>query len=218
MADTYKIKNPRPLFRRNLRIAPAHPRGDRILVRELAPESVTEGGIALADEGRQRCMAGNIIAAGERALDIMYDGGDEIGDLILYAKYAGVVQEWQHIVGPDDPKCDHSGRRDIVVPPSETLDALRGKESPAEMKSRTERERKWAIAGGAHDNVSLRECGACGTLVLSERLIVMNVEDILMNVDAQERIEAGTMVVIRGKTADKQTQHVIERKTIKEAA
>lgn len=213
----FKVKNPRPLFRRSLRQAPGHPRGERILVRELPPESVTEGGIELADEGRQRCMAGHIVSAGEKALDIMYDGGDEVGDLILYAKYAGVVQEWQHIVGPDVLTCAHDGARDMVTPPSGTLDALRRDETKAEKKAREERDRKWQVAGGHHDNISLRECRGCGTLIVSERLIVMNVEDILMNVDAQERIEAGQMVVIRGETAEGQTQHVLERK-MKEAA
>src|SRR5688500_9582176 len=109
MAEIFRIKNPRALFRRNLRKAPAHPRGDRILVRELPPESVTEGGIALADEGKERFMAGVVIAAGDQAADTMYDGGDELGDLIMYAKYAGVVQEWQHIVGDDDASCEHDG-------------------------------------------------------------------------------------------------------------
>lgn len=213
MADKFKIKNPKALFRRSLRKAPAHPRGDRILVRELPPESVTEGGIALAEEGKERFMAGVVIAAGDQAADAMYDGGDELGDLIMYAKYAGVVQEWQHIVGPDDPTCEHDGGRDHIAKPSATLDGLRTNESAADKKTREARERKWEIAGGAHDNITLRECRACGTLIVSERMIVMSVDDIHLNVDLQERLESGEMVRFRGETDDGKTRHYIVRTT-----
>lgn len=207
MSDTFRIKKPRPLFRRHLRQAPAHPRGDRILVRELPPESVTEGNIQLADEGKERFMAGHLVAAGDQAADKLYDGGDEIGDLIMYAKYAGVVNEWQHIVGDDDLKCEHDGNRLIVPMPSATLDALRGgrdKEALANAK-------KWEIAGGPNDNVTLRECVECGTLIASERMIVMSVDDIHLNVDLQERIEAGEVARYRGITDDERTRFYIKR-------
>src|SRR3954468_18065780 len=102
MADTFKIKRPQAVFRRQLRLAPAHPRGDRILVRAQAPESVSEGGIFLADKAKERPMVGWIVTAGLKALDVMYDNDDQVGDMILYAKYAGCVEDWQHIVGPDD--------------------------------------------------------------------------------------------------------------------
>jgi hypothetical protein len=52
-------------------------------------------------------------------------------------------------------------------------------------------------------------------------MIVMSVDDIMLNVDAQERIESGVMSIIRGVTDDGRTQHVIRRndqQTKKEAA
>lgn len=211
MADVFKIKNPRPLFRRILRQAPAHPAGERILVRELPPESVTEGGIALAEQGKERMMAGIIVTAGDQAADIMYDGGHELRDLIMYAKYAGVVQEWQHIVGDDDLRCAHDGGRDQVPAPSPTLEGLRASETAMERKERETRARKWEIAGGAHDNVTLRECRACGTLILSERMILMSVQDIHLNVDLQERLETGAMIRYRGVDSDGRTRHYIKR-------
>lgn len=217
MAEAFNVKNPRPLFRRNLREAPAAPRGERILVRETPPESVSEGGLATPDDAKMRCMSGHIVAAGLKARDVMHDADDRIGDLVLYTKYAGVVHDWQHIVGEDVLTCAHDGARDRIPEPS-VLDALRKDESKAEKKEREDRARKWETAGGYHDNITLRECRACGTLIVSERLIVMSVDDITMNVDAQERIEAGETAVVRGETADGQTQHVVERRKLKEAA
>ena len=211
MAEIFRIKHPKALFRRNLRKAPAHPMGDRILVRELPPESVTEGGVDLAEEGKVRYMAGVIVAAGDEAADKLYDLGGEIGDLFMYARYAGVVQEWQHIVGVDDPDCAHDGGRDHVSKPDATLDGLRGNESAKERKARADRDRKWEIAGGAHDNVTLKECRECGTLIASERMIVMSVNDIQLNVDLQERFESGVMVRYRGINSEGKTSHYIKR-------
>lgn len=184
------VKNPRPLFRRNLRMAPGHPRGDRIIVREFPVESTTEGGLALADTAKERYMAGTIVAAGDQAADAMWDGGDLIGDEIWYAKYAGVIQEWQHIAGKDDLNCAHDGSWDYV---------------PAEDKRWLETEFV------PNENTKLRACRTCGTLKVSERVIVMAVSDIHVNVDLQCRLEAGTMRRVRGHTADLKTKYFIER-------
>jgi co-chaperonin GroES (HSP10) len=218
MADTFKIKKPQAVFRRHLRLAPAHPRGDRILVREMPAESVSEGGLHKAEKAIERLFGGWIVAAGDKALDVMYDGGDEIGDMILYAKYAGVVNEWKHIVGRDDLSCAHDGNKLYVAKPDAGFAGLRGERDPVV-------EKKWALVeGGATENVTLQECVACGTLFATERLIVMSVDDIMLNIDTQERIEAGEMTIVRGTldgTPDTQTQHVIrrsEKKTKKEAA
>jgi co-chaperonin GroES (HSP10) len=213
MADTFKIKKPQAVFRRNLRRAPAHPRGDRILVREMPAESVSEGGIHKAEKAIERLFGGWIVSAGDKALDVMYDGGDEIGDMILYAKYAGVVNEWKHIVGPDDPKCAHDGNQLRVAPPNAGFAGFRdrSKESAADRRDRDERERKWShVEGGPTENVVLQEC-VCGTLFVNERVIVMSVDDIMLNIDAQERIEAGEMTIVRGEDPDGRTCHVIRR-------
>lgn len=214
MADTFKIKKAKSVFRRALRTAPAHPRGDRILVRAQAPESESEGGIAYAEKAKERPMVGWIVTAGLKALDVMYDNDDQIGDMILYAKYAGCVEDWKHIVGPDDVKCPHDGAKDYVPQPSAVLEGLGSKRDPAV-------DRKWAcVPGGPTDNVTLQECRACGTLIVTERMIVMNVEDIMLNIDSQERLESGEISIVRGVDPDGRTQHVIERakQTKKEAA
>jgi chaperonin GroES len=201
----YIIKTPKPIFRRNLRHAPAHPIDDRILVRENKPESETKSGIKLPDSAVERCMDGILIAAGDAAADYLYDRGIEIGDVILYAKYAGVVDRWQHVVGPDDPKCEHDGAWESLPRPSDTLTALRGSD-----KETIALKRKWDVAGGNNENIDLKECRACGTLIASERHIVMSCKDVLMSVDLQERLETGVMSRYRGD-ADGKPRHYIKR-------
>ncbi len=204
MSDVFTIKKPPAIFRRNLKLAPAHPRGKRILVRELPPEGESKGGIKLANEAIERLFAGVIVAAGDQAADVMYDGGDELGDLILYAKYAGVIEAWKHILGKDDPKCEHDGAWDYVAKPDQTLEGLGSKRDLTA-------EKKWAmVPGGPTENNKLQECRACGTLILTERVIVMSVDDMLLNVDAQERFESGVMVRYRGE-CDGKTAHYIVR-------
>jgi chaperonin GroES len=205
---TYNIKKPQPIFRRNLRTAPAHPIDDRILVRENAPESVTQTGIAVPDSAKERAMNGVLIAVGDTAADYLYDRGIEVGDVVLYAKYAGVVEEWQHIVGPDDTDCEHDGAWDHVPRPSGTLDALRGGKD----KDAIAAAKKWEMAGGNNENIELRECRACGTLRATERMIVMSCKDVLMDVDLQERLETGVMARYRGISEDTgQTRFYIRR-------
>lgn len=206
----YIIKNPRPIFRRNLRRAPAHPIDDRILVRENKPESTTASGLAIPDSAKERCMNGVLIAAGDAAADYFYDRGIELGDVILYAKYAGVVDKWNHIVGPDDPKCDHDGAWDKLARPSGTLDALRGGVS----KEAAALRKKWDVAGGENENIDLYECRACETLIAEERHIVMSCKDVLMSVDLQERLERGLMSRYRGK-ADNDDGSTVPRFYIK---
>ncbi len=191
----YIVKNPRPIFRRNLHLAPAHPLDDRVLVRENKPESVTESGLALPDNAVERCMNGVLIAVGDAAADYLYDRGIELGDVVLYAKYAGTVDQWQHVVGPDDKKCDHSGAWDTIPPTSATLDAIRGGADKESMI----RARKWHCAGGPNENVTLKECRACATLIATERHIIMSCKDVLASVDLQERLETGVMTRYRGE-------------------
>lgn len=198
------IKNPGAIFRRHLRLAPGHPLGERVLVRELPPAGVTEGGIAMAEEAMERLFAGEIVAAGDQAADVMYDAGQEIGDTILYAKYAGLIEDWRHIVGNDDPKCQHDGAWDRVPKRSATLAALGAKADLAA-------EKKWMLAGGESENRTLRECRACGTLMISDRVLVMSIDDIIMNVDLQERLESGAMKRVFNRTAEGKTRHELVR-------
>lgn len=186
----FKVKNPKPLFRRGLRRAPGHPLGERVLVREFPPESESEGGIAIAEKAKTRYMAGQLVAVGDQAADRLYDVGVEIGDEIWYAQYAGVVQEWQHIVGKDNADCPHDGVWDLIP----VTDA-----------------KKWATVGGKNDNINLRECRSCGTLKAAERLIVMAYDDVHLDVDLEERLESGTFRRRRDVTDEGRTRYTLVR-------
>jgi co-chaperonin GroES (HSP10) len=185
-----EIRKPRPLFRRELRDGPAHPLGERVLVREFPIEGKTEGGLELADVAKERYFGGTLIAAGDQAADKLYDLGVEIGDEIWYGKYAGLVQEWQHIAGADNPKCPHDGSWDYVA-----------KTDP-----------RWKKIGiEPDDNVTLRACAACETLKVTERVIALAVDDLCLNVDLQARLESGEMQRERQETEDGRTRYVILR-------
>jgi co-chaperonin GroES (HSP10) len=187
---TYEIKHARPLFRRKLHQAPAHPLGERVLVWEYPPESRTEGGIEVAEKHQKKYMAGVLIAAGDQAADKLYDMGAEIGDEVWYAQYAGLVEAWQHIVGKDDADCPHDSAWDFV--PSD--------------------DKRWAPHGGPNSNRSLRACRSCGTLKLTETVIVMDVADLCLNVNVQERLEGGELVRKRGVGPDGRTLYHLERR------
>ena len=68
------------------------PLADRILVKPLAKEEVTRGGIVLPDTVKEKPQEGEVMAVGPgkrtdkgeiMALDI------KVGDIVLYAKYGG---------------------------------------------------------------------------------------------------------------------------------
>lgn len=203
---TYNIKTAQPVFRRGLRLAPAHPIDDRILVRENKPKTKTEAGLHIPDSAADRCMNGWIVAVGDAAADYFYDRGIELNDMVHYAKYAGVVEAWPHIVGKDDESCPHEGVWDRIPTPSVTLDVLSGHD-----KQVKEILAKWAHVGGVNENIELRECRACRTLQATERVIVMSCKDVLMSIDLQERLETGVMARYRGVDADGRTRFYIKR-------
>ena len=68
------------------------PLGGRVLVRVIAYEEVTRGGIVLPDSAKEKPQQGEVIAVGPgRILD---DGSRapmdvKVGDVVIYAKYAG---------------------------------------------------------------------------------------------------------------------------------
>ena len=68
------------------------PLADRILVKPLAKEEVTRGGIVLPDTVKEKPQEGEVVAVGPGkrsdkgevvALDV------KVGDVVLYAKYGG---------------------------------------------------------------------------------------------------------------------------------
>lgn len=68
------------------------PLGDRVLVKPRAREEVTKSGIVLPDTAKEKPQEGTVIAVGSGRL---LDSGErvpmelKVGDLVLYAKYAG---------------------------------------------------------------------------------------------------------------------------------
>ena len=93
----------------NLNELPAEPEADRILVRPEQPRMETDTGrLVIPETAATQAHAGTIMAAGLKARDIMYDNGQEIGDTIWYGQFAGVWEEWDHIVkAGKDPECQH---------------------------------------------------------------------------------------------------------------
>ncbi len=114
------ISKPKPFYRRALRQLPGAPVGNRILIRPHPPEEKTEGGIITPEVAKQWLFAGVLIGAGDQAMEKLDDHGIMIGDEVTYGKYAGVIQEWQHVVKDgNDPACEHDGAWDIVQKISE---------------------------------------------------------------------------------------------------
>lgn len=191
MPKTFIISKPNPLFRPELRKAPAHPMGARVLVREFPVGSKTEGGIDVADTAKKRYMAGELIAVGDQAADKLYDLGCEIGDEVWYAQYAGLVEEWQHIVAEgSDTNCVHDSTWEFV---------------PKTDKAWTD------LVGEPNDNMQMRSCRGCGAIKLAERVLVLSVDDLILNVDVQARLERGDLWRLRGEDTEGRTRYTIER-------
>ena len=68
------------------------PMADRVVIQPLPKEEVTKGGIVLPDTAKEKPIEGKVIAVGPGG---MSDDGKRIpmevkvGDIVLYAKYAG---------------------------------------------------------------------------------------------------------------------------------
>jgi chaperonin GroES len=68
------------------------PLGDRVVVKPLAREEVTKGGIVLPDTAKEKPQEGKVLAVGPGK---MTDDGKRIpmdikvGDTVIYAKYGG---------------------------------------------------------------------------------------------------------------------------------
>lgn len=193
------VLKPRPLFRDVLRTVPAAPIGTRVFVRPHPIAGENEAGIVTPDEAKRRQMAGTLVAAGDSAADTLYDYGVELGDEIWYGKYAGIIEEWQHIVKDGRGSCQHDGAWDHV---------------PKRVSSITDKEVKYdARWSGLNidDDAELRECRTCGALRLSERMIIMDVADIVCSVDLQVRLERGVVQRERQTNAEGKTRYVLIR-------
>ena len=73
-------------------MATVRPLSDRVLVKRIAAETKTKGGIIIPDTAKEKPMEGKVLAVG--AGKILKDGSKrplavKEGDRILFAKYAG---------------------------------------------------------------------------------------------------------------------------------
>jgi chaperonin GroES len=78
---------------------PHEPIGDRILVRPIPVKEVTEGGIFIPDQAKEKPFRGIVVAVGPGAL--LVDGRRapmqvRLGDVVVYAKYAGTTIHYEH--------------------------------------------------------------------------------------------------------------------------
>jgi chaperonin GroES len=68
------------------------PLGDRVIIKPLAPENKTKGGIVLPDTVKEKPQEGKVIAVGKgKLLDNGTVQKPEVkeGDVVLYGKYSG---------------------------------------------------------------------------------------------------------------------------------
>ena len=67
------------------------PLADRVLIKPMAAEEVTVGGIIIPDTAKEKPLKGNVVAVGQGTKD------EEMilkaGDTVLYGKYAGTEIE-----------------------------------------------------------------------------------------------------------------------------
>lgn len=82
---------------------PAAVRGHRILVKPAPP--IQESDVIIKPEAYEYLPnKGTLIAAGLTAMDVMHDHDVRLGDEIWWGKFAGVIEEWDHI---EDEGKDH---------------------------------------------------------------------------------------------------------------
>ena len=85
------------------------PLADRILVKPLAAEEKTIGGIIIPDSAKEKPAKGEIIAVGAGTKDeemIL-----KVGDIILYGKYAGT-------------EIEHEGKKFLIMRQNDALATL----------------------------------------------------------------------------------------------
>ncbi len=76
----------------------------------------------------------------------------------------------------------------------------------------------WVRAHPPGDRMQAWTCAECDAYRLKEPIWLMNVSDILCSDDLQIRIDNGAVRIVRGKTADGKTRHIIQREETKGSA
>ena len=84
------------------------PLQDRILVKRIASEEKTSGGIIIPDNAKEKPMEGQVMAVGNgKRLDdgTMHKPDLKVGDSVLFSKYAGSevkIDGFEHLVLRED--------------------------------------------------------------------------------------------------------------------
>lgn len=107
-----------------------HPQGDRILIKPEEVEEVSEGGIIIIDEAREKYgmaqVFGRLVSVGPDAWSDYQGPFAEVGDRVMFAKYGGL-----QVVGKDGEMYRLSNDTDITAKVDDEVKSvdLRGRES-----------------------------------------------------------------------------------------
>jgi chaperonin GroES len=103
-----------------------YPIEDRVLVKLIDSEEKTQGGIVIPKSTRDsEDMAdihGHLIAAGDEGMKIMASHGIDIGALVVFAKYAGVVY-----VGKDGGRYRIMNAGDVIAISEGVFDKMKAR-------------------------------------------------------------------------------------------
>jgi len=80
--------------------------GDRVMLLPDPPKEETDYKIHIPDIAQHRPSTGVLLDAGLSARDKLHDHGIEIGDHVMWGKFAGVIYEWDHIHKHGKKPCD----------------------------------------------------------------------------------------------------------------
>jgi co-chaperonin GroES (HSP10) len=75
--------------------------GERCFIKVNPPKKLTVAGMHIPDSAQVRSFSGVLIDAGLQARDKLRDHGYQIGDHVVFGKFAGIVEEWDHIIHGD---------------------------------------------------------------------------------------------------------------------
>jgi co-chaperonin GroES (HSP10) len=82
--------------------------GERCFIKVDPPKRRTVGGLEIPITAQVRAFSGQLIDAGLQARDKLRDHGYQIGDHVIFGKFAGIVEEWDHVIDGDDQQADDS--------------------------------------------------------------------------------------------------------------
>lgn len=83
--------------------------GERCFIKVDPPKRLTSSGLLHIPQVAQvRSFSGVLVDAGLQARDKLRDHGYRIGDHVIFGKFAGIIEEWDHIIEGDASKPDEA--------------------------------------------------------------------------------------------------------------